>query len=756
MLDSLLSVTPGILYIFDLVECRNVFVNAGFERILGITSLEVQALGGNLLPKLMHPEDFARYLVDIAPRYANLGSGETLTHCYRFQDRKGNWHWLESTEVAFTHDSRGQVTQIMGLALDASDRIQAEAKLRDSEYFFKESQRASRTGSYRLDVKSGVWEYSEVLGQIFGIDATFLPDIAGWLALVHPEDREMMGRHYTEDVLGKGQPFDKEYRIVRVKDGATRWVHGLGRLILGPTGEPIHMIGTIRDITEKHLADETLNLNEERLKLATSAGRIGIWDWDVRGDVLVWDESMFTIYGIDAQDFRGVAQAWAAGIHPDDRETVQSEVQAALRGDGEYSAEFRIVRPDGETRFLQAESRTFRDETGVAVRMIGVNIDITERKRAELEAMESAERLTFAMETSHIGSWELDLSTKVAQRSMEHARLFGYTDLSLPWTLDRFLGHVVEEDRSRVVATIQGAMGNAGDVSFECQMIRCDGARRWIWVAARPIAKSPGSTGKLAGIVQDITDRKSVEQELERHRSHLEELVEERTAQLEEANRELDAFCHSVSHDLRAPLRRIDGFVDLLTTNCRSDLSEDARRYSDFIASSARNMGELIDDLLHFSRTSRQEMVLGRVEMDLVLQEALSSLQESAGRVEWRIEPLAPVVGDHNLLRQVWANLLENAIKYSGGRERPIVEVSCQEADGECVFTVRDNGVGFNPRYAHKLFGVFQRLHSQNEFEGTGIGLATVHRIVGRLGGRIWAESTLDQGATFHFALPRP
>ena len=251
-------------------------------------------------------------------------------------------------------------------------------------------------------------------------------------------------------------------------------------------------------------------------------------------------------------------------------------------------------------------------------------------------------------------------------------------------------------------------------------------------------------------------ERGLAEREIRRLNAELERRVALRTAELESANKELEAFSYSVAHDLRAPLRHINGYVDLLTSCCRDSLPEKGSHYLDTIADSAHRMGLLIDDLLRFSRTGRVEMHREIVDMNRALEDALALLRPGhQGRtIEWAIAELPTVNGDYALLRQVWANLLENAIKYTGKREDARIEVGFREKDGEIIFTVSDNGVGFDMRYAGKLFGIFQRLHSEEEFEGNGIGLATVQRIISRHDGRVWAEAELNQGASFHFTLP--
>ncbi len=240
--------------------------------------------------------------------------------------------------------------------------------------------------------------------------------------------------------------------------------------------------------------------------------------------------------------------------------------------------------------------------------------------------------------------------------------------------------------------------------------------------------------------------------ELDRSRREIEARVHDVTAM----NRELESFSYSVSHDLRAPLRAIDGFTRALEEDHAAELGGEARRLLGVVRDNARRMGALIEDLLAFSRLGKAPLVRTAVDMDLIVDEVVSALRaEAAGRrIEIRREPLVPAPGDESLLRQVWTNLLSNAFKYTRPREVAEIAISSRRLRGEVEYEVRDNGVGFDPRFAARLFGIFQRLHPEAEFEGTGVGLALVQRIVHRHGGRVWAESAPGRGASFFFALP--
>lgn len=275
-------------------------------------------------------------------------------------------------------------------------------------------------------------------------------------------------------------------------------------------------------------------------------------------------------------------------------------------------------------------------------------------------------------------------------------------------------------------------------------------------VSVAPLFDEAGRCVRLVGAVHDVTERKQAEVEIKRLNEELEQKVIERTAQLEAANSELEAFSYSVSHDLRAPLRHVSGFVDLLKKHMKDSLDEKGIRYLGTISDATKRMGTLIDDLLSFSRMGRKELTRSTVDLNAIIAQTVKDLRHEMGErtIEWDIRQLPMVTGDSAMLGQVFSNLLGNAVKFTGTKQKARIVVGCEQREKEMLVFVRDNGVGFDMQYVNKLFGVFQRLHHHVEFEGTGVGLANVRRIIHRHGGRTWAEGSPNEGATFYFTLP--
>jgi PAS domain S-box-containing protein len=371
--------------------------------------------------------------------------------------------------------------------------------------------------------------------------------------------------------------------------------------------------------------------------------------------------------------------------------------------------------------------------------------DITEQKRAEAELRESEQRLLLALDVSRMGIWELDLSLHTAHRTLRHDQIFGYETLLPEWTYEMFLVHVIPEDRADVDEKFNEAIAKQQVWSFDCRIRRSDGVVRWIMALGKGEYDPNGKPVRMLGIVQDITDRKQVEQQREI-------LIKD----LEQKNAELERFTYTVSHDLRSPLITIHGFTGLLETDIAGNNATAIAHDLDRINTAATKMEELLHDLLNLSRIGRIVNPPEKVSFTVIAEGAVELLEVGIRerKVVVVIDPGMPVVKvDQARVREAIMNLVENAVKFMGDQQYPEIRIGVDYDNNQPVFFVRDNGIGIDPKYFGKLFNLFEKLDAKKE--GSGVGLAIVRRIIEVQGGRIWVESGgPGKGSTFRFTLP--
>lgn len=392
-------------------------------------------------------------------------------------------------------------------------------------------------------------------------------------------------------------------------------------------------------------------------------------------------------------------------------------------------------------------------EARVKERTRDLELEIAERKAAEKSLQEKEVRLTEAHEIAQLGSWEWVPDTNKVVWSDEVFRMTGVLPTKFKDNLSEAVLVNHPDDRQAIQDALETSRKRREPFSTDTRIIRPDGSIRHLHVQGKPVLDDAGRVVRLVGTVQDITERKRADQAIQELNKELSSRVEEVAA----VNKELEGFSYSVSHDLRAPLRAIHGYSRMLLEDYVDRLDGEGKRYLEVIGANTRRMGQLIDDLLDFSRMGRKALLMSPLDMEGIVKQVCDEARAAAPdrRIEFRIAPLPPANGDAAMFRVVFGNLVSNAVKYSKGRDPAIVEIGARPEPTETVYFVKDNGVGFQMEYAHKLFGVFQRLHRSEEFEGTGVGLALVQRIVQRHGGRVWAEGRVGAGATISFALPR-
>jgi PAS domain S-box-containing protein len=391
-------------------------------------------------------------------------------------------------------------------------------------------------------------------------------------------------------------------------------------------------------------------------------------------------------------------------------------------------------------------------EERVAARTGELQQEVLERRATELLLKEKDLLLTEAQDIAQLGSWEWVLVTDRVTWSDEVYRTYGLMPSRFAGDYASFVASAHPDDRPKLEAALSATRDSRSHCAVDYRIIRPDGAVRFVHVRGKVVLDELGRALRLVGTLQDITSRQEAELAMQKLNRELQSSMSDLAA----LNKELEGFSYSVSHDLRAPLRAIAGFSRMLVEDCGEVVPEQGRRYLDVIGKNVQKMSQLIDDLLAFSKLGRKPIQLVAVDMTKLAEEAAAECREATASrsVEILVSALPATRGDLAMLRQVWLNLVSNAVKYSRAKDHAVVKITSRAADSEVTYEVEDNGVGFDMAHVGKLFGVFQRLHAAKDFEGTGVGLALVQRIVERHGGRVWAEGAVGKGATFRFSLP--
>lgn len=384
-----------------------------------------------------------------------------------------------------------------------------------------------------------------------------------------------------------------------------------------------------------------------------------------------------------------------------------------------------------------------------------LSMDITHRKVVEKELSQSESKFRKIYEDGPFGMALVNSSFKFINTNTKFSQIVGHSEDELKQLTFKDITYPedVEKGLPDVLRLINGEIPVC---KVDKRYVRKDGEVIWASLTITANFNSEGKHVFNLAILEDITSRKQAEEDIRILNAELEQRVAERTSQLQAANNELEAFSYSVSHDLRAPLRGISGFTEILMEDYAPNLDNEGKRICSVIRNNSKRMGLLIDDLLSFSRIGRTELKRSVIQMKDLAEVAYRDIidEKSMERIEFSVENLCDAHGDAVLIKQVWINIISNAVKYSSKRERAKITITCRKENDNCIYCVKDNGVGFEMAYANKLFGVFQRLHTTDEFEGTGVGLAIVKRIIQRHGGNVWAQGEVDSGAVISFSLP--
>ena len=542
----------------------------------------------------------------------------------------------------------------------------------------------------------------------------------------------------------------------KAKDGSFYWVDTTIVPFLDEQGKPRQYVAIRADITERKRTENQLKTSFKEvgdLKAALDEHAI-VAITDPQGRITYVNDKFCAISKYAREELLGQDHRLInSGFHP--TEFIRDLWTTITHGKA-WKGEIKNKAKDGSFYWVDTTIVPFLNESGKPRQYVAIRADITERKRTEHQLKTSFKEigdLKTALDEHAIVAIT-DPQGKITYVNEKFCAISKYARKELLGQDHRLINsgfHPTEFIRDLWTTITHGKVWK-GEIKNKAK----DGTFYWVDTTIVPFLNEQGKQRQYVAIRADITERKRVEEEVRQLNADLERRVHARTRELEAANQELEAFSYSVSHDLRAPLRGMDGYVRMLKEDYADRLDAEGNRLLDVVSSEARRMGQLIDDLLAFSRLGRRQMECRPVDLTDLAHNVFERLTVAAPDPPVRLElkPLPPALGDQAMLRQVFANLIGNALKFTRHQPAPVVEVGGSIRDGELTCYVKDNGIGFDEQYRHKLFGVFQRLHSEAEFEGTGVGLALVQRIIQRHGGRVWAEGKLNRGAVFYFTLP--
>lgn len=632
---------------------------------------------------------------------------------------------------------------------DITERRLAEESLRESERMLRESQELAHLGTYVWDLLTGLWSSSVILDTIFGIDSKYEKSMPGWVNIVHPGWQKIMNDYVVNDVIGKHKKFDKEYQIIRQNDGSERWVHGLGALEFDSSGNPCKLKGTITDITERKIVEEALRESEERFSKSFMTSPISFMIANMEdGRIIEVNDAFSTISGYTREEaLASTTLNLKIWVNERDRNHM---IDSIRKGKAILHQETLLRAKGGNisTVLLSAQLIKLANRNCI----ISSIEDITKRKEAEAVVRIQSEIMSHMAEAVYLVRMEDGIIVYTNSRFEE---LFGYSPGEMIGKHVSIVNAPTEKSPGKTADEIMNDLNRNDSWAGEVLNIKKDGTV--FWSHANVAIFDHSKFGKvLVSLQEDITDRKNAELQIKILNEELEGRVIQRTELLEAANKELEAFSYSVSHDLRAPLRAVHGYTKILMEDYHSTLDDEGKRICDVISSSATKMGELIDDLLSFSRIGRSDLNPSVIDMNKLVVMNFGGITSPTERerIKFKVSKLQKSYGDVKLISQVWINLISNAIKYSSKNKVSEIQIGSGVSDKMVTYFIKDNGVGFDMQYSHKLFGVFQRLHSESEFEGNGVGLAIVQRIILKHGGKVWAEGEVDNGATFYFSLP--
>ncbi|MFZ4520436.1 MAG: PAS domain S-box protein [Bacteroidales bacterium] len=722
------------------------YVNRKMADMLGYTIDEVMTMNVN---DFMFSEDSEEHRLRRLDRMA--GKSDFYERRFKRKDGSEIWAIVSSTAIL---DTEGKFIGSFGMILDITEHKIAELSLAHSEEQFRLIAENTSDAITMLDMNLNFTYFSPSVEKILGLT----PDEAIKMKMeqiLTPESVEKVRTLY-QSFFPNGPmetPVTGDFPTIELeeyhKNGSRIWVELSFSVLIGQNNKPTGIITVTRDVTARKMAENAIKTSEEHLRQTQRVAQIADWEYNIATGKIWGSDEAFRFYGLPVNENHEIEMS---GVQPfiQEYEQAKKALFDLIEKDIPYNIESRIIPANGDPpRILHSLGTLVKDDRGNPVKVVGMFQDITKRKQAEETIFMLAHAVRSISECVSI----TDMNDKIVFVNTAFLKTYLFEEHEL---LGKSISMVRSQNNpdSKVAQILPATLH--GGWQGELFNKRKDGSEFPVFVSTSVIKDDHGEPLALIGVTNDITDRKKAEKELLKLNEELDHRVKTRTAELEAANKELESFSYSVSHDLKAPLRHINGFINLLLDNASTSISEDGLGYLRKIEHSALEMEQLINAILSFSRLNMAELRKTPICSHAMVNEVIRFFEPDTQHrtITFNLEPLHDTTGDHELIRQVWTNLISNAIKYTGKATEAIIDIGSEYSDEKTTFFIRDNGVGFKMQYADKLFGVFQRLHKSRDFEGIGIGLANVNRIIKRHGGECHAEGEPNNGATFSFSLP--
>ncbi len=711
-----------------------VYESPSFYRIFNYSEKEII---GKSIFDFVHPNDLEKVAYEFGKGLQIGGVSDAVE--FRFKHKNGNWIYIEAIG-----NNLLELPGINGIVVnsrDITERKKAQEEVKKLKEFYEE---------ILNKIPADVVVFNKAHKYLFANPLSIKNDeLRKWI--IGKDDYEYCTfrnkpieladkrRELFNEVLNSKIQFEFEESSLN-ENGDKKWMLRRMFPVKNENDEVINIIGFGLDITDRRLSEDKLKESEERLTLAITSANLGIWDWNLEKNELIWDHSMYKVFDINQEDFSGDYEAFEKTLHPDDKEKVNIGVEKALKGIEEYKDNFRIFDSNGNIKYVAVYSKTFRDEEGNPIRMIGVNFDITESKLNELKILEAQQELEESQTIAKVGGWEINRIERKIKWSKEmyniHELPFDYVP-----TIAHSYDFYTDDTKQSVIEKFKQAIEKAEPFEIEAKIVTSKGKELEVRTKGVPIIEN-NYIKAIRGIFQDITQEKEAERKLKKY-----------AEELELKNKELDQFAYIVSHDLKAPLRGINNLALWIEEDLGELVEGEIKASFEMMRGRVKRMELLINGILEYSRAGRIKQEAETFELKSMLDELVESLSPDEKFKITIPNNLPKVTTERISFEQIFANYISNGIKYNNN-PKPTITVSYKINHGMYEFCVADNGEGIDKQFHEKVFVIFQTLQSRDTYESTGVGLAIVKKIVEDKGGKVWIESEKGQGAKFFFSWP--